>query len=221
MFVSILLSAVLAAQDKPSSQVTMAALTLPADADGLVHLQTGEGDTVPLQLSLRNFSTPLKLPTGRFRLFESPVAEKTTPPAPLLSVTLPKGVKDAFVMVWTLNDSQGKTVWRSKVIDAASWPANTLKLINASATPLGIAAADKRLRLTTDGTIDFPADQWKDPFPVEIFRLAPVSKSVFSSTWRVSAGQRELCVILGEDDGILIRSLITQGQSLTDVEAQP
>jgi hypothetical protein len=220
-FVSIFLSAVLAAEDKPGAQAAIGALTLPADADGLVHLRTGEGATVPLQLSLRNFSTPLKLPTGRFQLFGSPVANKTTPPAPLLTVALPEGVNTAFVMVWATNDLQGKSVWQSKVIDAATWPADTLKLINASVAPLGIAAADKRLRLTTVGAIDFPADKWKDPFPVEIFRLAPVTKSVFSSTWRVSAGQRELCVILGEGDGILIRSLIAQGQSLTDAQLQP
>jgi hypothetical protein len=90
-----------------------------------------------------------------------------------------------------------------------------MKLFNAYSEPLGIAAGSKRLQLDQGKSVDFLADEWRgEGFPVKIFRMQPELKTIFSSTWRVASGRRELCLVANINNSLSLRSLI-------DLDASP
>lgn len=200
----------LSAQDKPANVAAIAALSLPPESDGLVHLRVGAGASTPLQLSLRYFSEPIKVPGGVLQSFKDPVAAKppSPPPSPLLTLRLPEAVKLAYVVIWCAPDAQGKPVWQSRVFDAAVWPGDSLKLLNATGAALGVETAGKRLKLLAGTSVNYTAADHPKSFPVGIYQLEPRPNNIFSSTWRVSAGQRELCVLFSQNDAISVRSLM-------------
>ena len=94
------------------------------------------------------------------------------------------------------------------MFDGADWPRDCLKLVNATPGDLGIIAAAKKSRLQPGHSVNYSANEWPVPFPVRIVQLARPEQVMFSSTWRVSAGQRELCVLLGSGDTLEVRTLI-------------
>lgn len=198
-------------QDRPACEVSVAALSLPPGADGLLHWRDGEAATNPVQLSTRYFSERLKLKGGVIRFYEQPVAKEQTdppPPEPVISLKLPAGARLVYIVLWSDTGEDKKAAWRGSVLNAADWKENSMKVVNACQVPLGITAGQKRLQLLPGKPTDFHARDWKEAFPVKIFLLKPEVKPVFSSTWRVSAGRRELCFIASLNGAISIRSLI-------------
>lgn len=189
----------------------MAALSLPPGADGLLHWRDGEAATEPLQLSTRYFSERLKLKGGVIRFHEQPVEKDQAdppPPKPLISLKIPAGAKLVYIVLWSETGEDGKAAWRGSLLNAADWKANSMKVVNACKVPLGITAGSKRLQLLPGKPADFHSRNWKESFPVKIYLMKPEVKPVFSSTWRVSPGRRELCFIASLNGAISIRSLM-------------
>ena len=191
----------------------MAVLSLPAGADGLLHLRTGAETSQPLQLSLRYFSDRIQLPGHVFQLFKDPVLGKSPtdnpPPPPLLTLIIPEDAKLAYVVLWAEKTSNQQLVWRATTFNANDWPRNCLKLLNACPNPLAITAGDRRQTLLPKAkSMNFPAKDWDASFPVKIHQLQPKPKLVFSSTWRVSTGQRELSVLFNSGQGIALRAVM-------------
>ena len=99
-------------------------------------------------------------------------------------------------------------LWRGSLFRAQDWKSGSMKLLNACSEPLGIRAGKKQLRVPRGKSVDFHSRNWGEPFPVKIYRLGPEQRAVFSSTWRVTAGRRELCVIGDVNGAITLRSLL-------------
>lgn len=198
-------------QDKPACAVSVAALSLPPGFDGLVHWRDGEAATEELQLSTRYFSERLKLRSGVIRFYEDPVLEAQSeppPPEPLISLRIPAGAKLVYIVLWAETGEDNKPRWRGSLLSGADWKASSMRVVNACPVQLGITAGEKRLQLLPGKSADFLARNWGKAFPVKIFLLKPELKPVFSSTWRVSAGRRELCFIANLNGAISIRSLL-------------
>jgi len=123
---------------------------------------------------------------------------------------IPAGQKLVYIVLSSEQDEKQQTRWLGNTLGAADWKESSLKLFNASSESLGIIAGKKRIQLPQGKAVDFHAGEWSQSFPVKIVRLQPELKTVFSSTWRVSEGCRELCFI-GNANGrgsIKIRSLL-------------
>ena len=123
---------------------------------------------------------------------------------------IPAGQKLVYIVLSSEQDEKQQTRWLGNMLGAADWKERSLKLFNASSESLGIIAGKKRIQLPQGKAVDFHAGEWSQSFPVKIVRLQPELKTVFSSTWRVSEGCRELCFI-GNANGrgsIKIRSLL-------------
>jgi hypothetical protein len=201
----------LQAAAQESREVSVAALSLPAGADGLLHWREAEAASVPLQLSTRYFSEPVKLAGNAIRFYGAPVpAGPALPdaPAPLLTMTFPAEMKRGYLVLWSEPDAQQEPRWKGMLVNATEWKAGSMKVINACNEPIGIEAGEKRLKLLPGKSLDFPAAQWREPFPVKVSRLEPALKTLFSSTWRISPERREICFVGNLNGSITLRSLL-------------
>ena len=209
---SLLLAAICPAQETPC-EIAVAALALPGDTNSLLHLRNGAQTSQPLQLSLRYFSERIKLPGHVFQLFQDPLLGKSTPdktpPPALLTLNIPEDAKLAYVVLWAEQKPNQPLVWRATTFNANDWPRNCLKLLNACPNALGIAAGEShQTLLPKTKSMNFPAKDWEASFPVKVYQIDPKPKLVFSSTWRVSTGQRELCVLFKSGEGIALRAVM-------------
>jgi hypothetical protein len=110
---------------------------------------------------------------------------------------------------------QAAAGWRASLLNSSDWKPGSMRLFNASAEPLGISAGTRNLLLKEGKSLDFHAEEWKgEAFPVKIHRLQPELKTIFSSSWRVTAGRRELCFITTAGVTLSVRSLL-------DLDAPP
>lgn len=198
------------AADNEGCAVAVAALNLPDNSKGLLHWRAGDGNTSPLQLSTRYFSERVKLAGGVIRFYQDPVVAKSDPPPPepLLTLRIPAETKLVFIVLWSETDENGRTRWRSSLFKAEDWAVGSMKLLNAGSETLAISAGKKRIRLPPGKSMDFPARDWGEAFPVKIFRLETATRPVFSSSWRVTAGRRELCLLVNLNGSISLRSLL-------------
>jgi hypothetical protein len=198
------------AQDKAGCEVTVAALTLPGDSGGLLHVRTSEAATTPLQLSTRYFSARVKLPGKVIQFFKDPVAAKPAgqAPAPLLTLQIPAETRLAYAVLWTETNETQTPVWKGRVLDAKDWDRSCLIVFNATTEAIGIRAGAKQILLEPGKSVDFPSRLWSEPFPAKIYQLQPEQKAIFSSTWQVSAGSRELCFIYRANDAFSLRSVL-------------
>lgn len=198
--------------EKHSCEVKIATLALPDGAGGLIHWRSGNTPTSPLQLSTRYFSEVLKLESNVIQFFKDPVlalSNKEKPPEPLVTLTIPAGQRLSYIVLLQDSDENHQSRWRGSLLNAADWKAGSMKLFNACSEPLGIAAGQKRIQLSQGKSVDFQADEWNgEAFPVKIFRLQPELKTIFSSSWRVTVGRRELCFVGNVNNSISLRSLI-------------
>jgi hypothetical protein len=206
------------AEERPC-EVAFAALNLPAGSDGLLHLRTGKEASTPVQLSVRYFSTRLKVPGSVIQFFAAPVpADADPPPTPLLTLAVPERTRLAYAILWADQDENHKTRWQGSLFNAADWPQGSLKLLNACPDPLGITAGDQKILLLAGKSSNFTSSAWPDSFPVKIHQTTPVMKTVFSSVWRITASRRELCVIFNSGNSVTLRSLMDlQAPPLTKV----
>jgi hypothetical protein len=198
-------------QDQQGCKVAMAALSLPEGSDGLLHWREANVATTPLQLSTRYFSAPVKLEGNTIVFYKDPVpAGMAAPdvPKPLLSVKIPEGVKLGYLVLWADTDEQNQPRWQGKLLSASDWKSSSTKVINVCSETIGIAAGEKRIQLAPGKSMDFHAAEWKESFPVKFFRLQPELKTIFSSTWRVTDGRREICFIGNVNGAISLRSLL-------------
>lgn len=198
------------AQEKGGCEVSVAALTLPDDSSGLLHVRVAETATNPLQLSTRYFSERVKLPSKVLQLFKDPVAAKAPapPPVPLLTLQIPAEARLAYAVLWTEVDDKNKTVWKGRVFDAKDWDQSSLKVLNATSESIGIRAGTKEILLEQGKSTSFNSHEWAKPFPAKIFQLKPQPKNIFSSTWQVSSGIRELCFIFSANNSVSLRSIM-------------
>jgi hypothetical protein len=199
------------AQDKHVCEVKVATLTVPDGSDGLVHWRSGNTPTEPLQLSTRYFSESLKLESNIIQFFNEPVlaaSNQDPPPTPLVTLRIPEGRKLVYIVLTADSDENNRVRWRGSMLDSGNWKAGSMKLFNSCSETLGIAAGSKRIQLLQGKSVDFHVSDWGESFPVKIFRLKPELKTVFSSTWRVTAGRRELCFIGSANGSVKIRSLL-------------
>ena len=192
-------------------EVSVAALNLPDEATGMLHWRAADEATKPLQLSTRYFSERIKVTGKVIHFHDQPVPAgkpQEPPPQPLVAVNLPAETKLAYVILWSETVDGGKTRWRTLLFRGEDWKAGSLKVLNGSADTVGIAAEDKRLQVARGKAIDFHAQDFKESFPVKIYRLQPEAKLLFSSKWRVAADRREVCFISGTGDSVSLRSLL-------------
>jgi hypothetical protein len=200
------------AQDKPACEVKVATLAVPDGSDGLLHWRAGNTPTTPLQLSTRYFSEGLKLPGNVIQFYKDPILDETQqdpPPLPLVTLKIPAGQKLVYIVLSSDLDANQQPRWRGNLLNAADWKAGSMKVFNACSESIGITAGKKRIQLLQGKSVDFHASDWRgEAFPVKIFRLKPEMKAIFSSTWRVSAGRRELCFIGGANGSVSLRSLL-------------
>ena len=199
------------AAEEGNCEVAVAALNLPADSSGMVHWRDGNDATMPLQLSTRYFSERVKLRGNAIQFFSEPVSnaqDQASVPEPLVSMKIPLGTKLAYIVLWPETEGDRPVRWQGRLLNATEWDAGSMKVFNACSEPLGITAGKKRIQLSSGKSVDFHARDWRETFPVKIFRLQPELKTVFSSTWRVTAGRRELCFIGNANGSIKIRSLL-------------
>ena len=207
-----------AQKEKTECKVSVAVLSLPASIQGKLHWRaTADSASTPLQLSTRYFSKHLKLPGNTIAFYDVPVAatqpDSPPPPVPLLSLTVPEGSKLTYIVLLATKDTNQKMRWRAKQFDSKDWPDDSMKLLNASTETLGIMAGKKKVSLEDGKNMDFLARDWPNSFPIKIYRHETPANLVFSSTWRVSAGRRELC-FLGNDNGNLtLRALMDLDQN--------
>lgn len=188
----------------------MAALTLPAGSTGLIHVRIAEATTKPLQLSTRYFSERLALPGNVIQFFGNPLAAKPAepPPQPLLTLRVPADTRLAYAVLWTGTDDHNQPVWQGRVFNAKDWDQDSLKVLNATAEPLGVRAGTKEILLDPGKSTSFSSRDWPQPFPAKIFRLKPEQKNIFSSTWLVSPGSRELCFLFASNNTVSLRSIL-------------
>lgn len=200
-----------AAQQPPAAGVSVAALSLPDGSDGLLHWRADAAATTPLQLSTRYFSDPVAPAGAAMRFYAEPVVagpDVAGGPSPLVTVPIPEGVRRAYIVLWTEIADDGKLAWRGRLLAANEWRAGSMKVFNVTSENLGLMADDKRFQLPPGRSMDFTAGDWREPFAVRIVQLAPEQRTVFSSTWRVTAGRREVCFIGNINGAITLRSLI-------------
>ncbi|MFK7910968.1 MAG: hypothetical protein AB8F34_10275 [Akkermansiaceae bacterium] len=192
-------------------KVAIAALSLPDNFTGEVHWRASAKDgTSPLQLSKRYFSEHLKVPRSVIQFYrEAVVADQEEPlPEPLLTVKIAAGIDLAYVVLRTESGKDGSEEMKATIIPANLWKPGCLKVFNASPDTVGMIAGKKKIQLPRGKSLDFHANQWQAPFPVKIYQLQPKSRLLFSSTWRVAAGRRELCFIGMAGKAVKLRSLI-------------
>lgn len=195
-------------------EIAVAALTLPDEATGLLHWRAANEATQPLQLSTRYFSERIKVPGKVIHFHDEPLqADKPQepPPQPLVAVNLPQATKLVYVILWAESGEDGAKQWKSMVFRGEDWKAGSLKVLNGAVDTVGIAAGEKRLQVARGKSLDFHANDFKEAFPVKIFRLKPETKLIFSSKWRIAADRRELCFISSNGDAISLRSLLDLG----------
>jgi hypothetical protein len=196
-------------------EVAVAALTLPDESTGLVHWRTGATATTPLQLSTRYFSERVKLPDNVIQFYEKPVLAgpaQDPPLEPFVSLKIPAGQKLVYIVLSADQDENHTVRWRGNLLNAQEWRAGSLKVFNACSEPVGISAGTKNIRLNQGKSVDFHAAEWGgESFPVKISRLQPEMKTLFSSSWRVVAGRRELLFIGNANGAISLRSLMDLG----------
>jgi len=193
------------------SEVSVAALSLHGDATGLVHWRDGNTPTVPLQLSNRYFSERLKLKSRVIQFFQDPVSAESPqdpPPVPFLTIKIPAGQKLGYIVLSSAQDDNQEIRWRGNMLNAADWKPSSLKLFNAYSEPVGVTAGKKKIPLPRGASFDFSAREWNGAFPVKIFQLKPELKTIFSSTWRVRDGSRELLFIGGSGGKLSLRSIM-------------
>lgn len=202
----------LRAQEKQEFKVSVAVLSLPSSKDGLIHWRAlADTQTTPLQLSKRYFSEHLKLPSNVIAFYDAPVAAKQTeppPPEPFHRVTIPAGSKLTYIVLWADKDANQKIKWQSKLITAEEWPDDSMKLLNITSETLGIMANEKPIKLEAGKNINFLARDWDKSFPVKIYSAKNKDKPIFSSTWRISAGRRELCLLSVVNGAVNLKSLM-------------
>jgi len=208
------------AKENPVCEVKVAALTLPDNADGLLHWRTGNTATVPLQLSTRYFSESVKLPGNIIQFYEKPVLAgpaKESLPEPLVTLRIPAGHNLVYIVLSSDLDENQKPRWRGNMLNSADWKTGSMKVFNACPEPVGITAGTKKIQLNQGKSVDFHAGEWGgEVFAVKIFRLQPELKTIFSSSWRVAAGRRELCFIGSANGSISLRSLMDLGVTSAD-----
>jgi hypothetical protein len=208
------------AQEKPGCEIAMAALTLPDGSTGLVHVRDSETTTKPLQLSTRYFSERLDLPGNVIQIFKDPLVAKPSEPQPqpLLTLQIPAETRLAYAVLWSETDDKNSPVWKGRVFNAKGWDRSSLKVLNATTEPLGIRAGTKEIMLNPGKSTDFSSSLWSKPFPAKIYRLKPEQKNIFSSTWQVNPGSRELCFLFGTNQTVSLRSIleITPAENSTD-----
>jgi hypothetical protein len=202
------------ADEGPFCKISLAALSLPAGSDGLLHWIGKEPESEPLQLSTRYFSNRFEPKSGLLRLYASPtVIEEGEPiPPPLLTIKVPSGNGLVYAVLWGEKNADGNTTWHSRTFTARDWKRGTLKLINASRETLGLMVGEKKIKLPGGKSYDFTAREWPKPFPAKIYLTEPEMRRVFSSTWRVTAASRELCFVAKVRGAVSLRSLIDLGQ---------
>ena len=194
-----------------SCEVAVAALNLPGNSTGEVHWRAAaDTATTPLQLSTRYFSEHLKASGNIIRFYQNPVtAGQTDPlPEPFLAFNIPPDTKLGYVVLRTKPGKNGQGQWLGSLIRGNEWRAGCLRVHNSCPEMIGIAAGNKPFKLPRGKSKDFNVNQWRKSFPVKIYLLKPKTKLVFSSTWRVAAGRRELCFIGKVGNSLKIRSLI-------------
>lgn len=197
--------------DNRACVVKVAVMTLPAGSDGLLHWRVTDGPTTPLQLSTRYFSDGLKLQGNVIQFYGNPVLSPSAqePPAqPLVTLKIPAGQNLVYILLSSEQDESGQTRWRGNLLNAADWKESSMKVFNACSETIGITAGDKKILLLQGKSVDFTAGDWRETFPVKIFRLKPKEKMIFSSSWRVTAGRRELTFIGGANGSVSVRSLM-------------
>ena len=200
------------AQEKTSCEVSVAALSLPAASDGVVHWRDGDDATRPLQLSTRYFSERVKLSGNIIRFFKDPVPQgksDSPPPAPLITTRIPPETKLAYIVLSSEpGDNGGPDRWKGNVFRGEDWKPSSMKVLNGCSETIGLIADQQQIKLPQGKAMDFLARDWSKAFPVKIYRSKPEIKLVFSSTWRVSAGRRELCFIGSAGRAVTLRSLM-------------
>ncbi len=196
---------------KGGVEVAVAALALPDESTGLVHWSAADPSTTPLQLSTRYFSERVKVSGNVIRFYQNPVTPEDSgdvPQEPLAAVRIPANTALAYVILWSAETDDGGSEWKAMLMRGEDWKTGSLKLLNGSAGTLGIVAGEKRMQLRNGRHLDFMASDYGDAFPVKIYRIEPETRLVFSSTWRVAAGRRELCFLSGGGDSVSLRSLM-------------
>ena len=198
------------ARDKAVCEVAVAALTLPDDSSGLLHVRVTEAATSPLQLSTRYFSERLKSTGSVIVFFKDPVAAKppAPPPVPLLTLRIPEETRLAYAVLWTETDDKNMPIWKGRVFNARDWDQSSLKVLNATTQSIGIRAGTKEILLEQGKSTTFTSRDWAKPFPAKIFLLKPEQKNIFSSTWQVTAGIRELCFVFSANNAVSLRSIL-------------
>lgn len=198
-------------QQQAAAGVSVAALSLPDGSDGLLHWRADASATQPLQLSTRYFSDPVTPAGAAIRFYGEPVVagpDVADGPSPLVTVAIPAGVRRAYIVLWAEADEAQEIAWRGQVLAANDWKAGSMKVFNVTTETLGIMAGEKPFQLPAGRSMDFTAADWRDAFAVRIVRLGPESRTIFSSTWRVTDGRREVCFIGNINGAITLRSLI-------------
>ncbi len=209
------------AQRGAPCEVSLAALSLPADSDGLLHLRIGEEATVPVELSTRYFSERVAARSGTIRFYQQAmpaVSPGEAHPEALLSLRIPAGPKLIYIVLWTELEKDRQLHWRARLISATDWKEGSMKLLNSSPETLGISAGKTRTQLPSGKTMDFQSSDWREPFPVKIYQLGEQAGLLFSSTWRVTADRRELCLIGNIDGAVSLRSLLDLGAKPSNKE---
>lgn len=207
----ILLANPAGAKEEPACEVSAAALTLPDDSDGLLHVRGADDPaTRPLQLSKRYFSERMKVAGPVVQFFGHPVeAKPAAPPAePLLALRLPEGAVHAFAVLWHETEAGQKPVWKGMIINGGDWEKGSLRVFNATAGPIGLRVGKRDILLEKGKSTDFTARDWPGPFPAKIYQLEPDQKNIFSSTWQVSEGSREACFVFRSANSVSLRSVL-------------
>jgi hypothetical protein len=196
-------------------EISVAALSLPNESSGLVHWRGGDTATTPLQLSTRYFSERVKLPGNVIQFYQEPVAAgppANPAPEPLVTLRIPEGQNLIYVVLSSDLDKEQQIRWRGSMFSARDWRTGSMKVFNACPEPVGITAGKKKIQLNQGKSVDFHSREWGgESFPVKIYRLQPELKTIFSSTWRVADGRRELLFIGTADGAVSLRSLMDIG----------
>jgi hypothetical protein len=198
------------AADEQVCEVSVAALTLPAGSDGLLHWRAPTAGTSALQLSTRYFSEPVKLEGNIIQFFSEAVTADAPPPLPdpLLSMKVRADLGLVYIVLWSAPDENGRPKWQGRQFLARDWSKSSVKVLNGCTENLGIIAGKKKIALPRGKSVDFDSRDWEDSFPVKIYRESVRTKPVFSSTWRVGKGRRELSFLFDRGGSISIRSLM-------------
>ncbi len=192
-------------------EVSVAALTLPDESTGAVHWRSTNQATEPLQLSIRYFSERVSLESNLIEFYAEPMDPETgeAGPEPMLRMRIPEGQRLVYIVLSSDEGEDGNPRWRGNMLSANDWRAGSLKVFNSRDTPLGIVAEDRNLRIDPGGSADLHARDFdREGFPVRIYQLEPERRAVFSSTWRIAEGRRELLFIGNNRGRVTMRSLL-------------